>query len=96
MKEIGYDLPKFFPLREPENVAYGHITNKGTNMCVDGKHGGQGLYIKIMYDHIRPHQKALHYTAISSTSTGAQTRMECVHLIKRVTWNVNTDNLQIS
>ena len=42
MKEIGYDLPKFFPLKEPENVAYGHITNHGTNLCVDGKHGGQG------------------------------------------------------
>ena len=42
MKEIGYDLPKFFPLKEPENVAYGHITNKGTNLCVDGKMGGQG------------------------------------------------------
>ena len=49
MKEIGYDLPKFFPLKEPENVAYGHITNQGTNLCVDGKHGGQGnlVYNKI-------------------------------------------------
>ena len=44
MKEIGYDLPKFFPLKEPENVAYGHITNKGTNLCVDGKMGGQGEF----------------------------------------------------
>ena len=46
MKEIGYDLPKFFPLKEPENVAYGHITNKGTNLCVDGKMGGQGTTSK--------------------------------------------------
>merc|ERR1712176_7349 len=42
MKEIAYDLPKFFPLVEPTNGAKGHITNEGTGLCVDGKHGGQG------------------------------------------------------
>jgi polypeptide N-acetylgalactosaminyltransferase len=42
MKEIGYDLPKHFPLVEPSNAARGHITNVGTNLCVDGHHAGQG------------------------------------------------------
>lgn len=42
MKEIAYDLPKFFPLKEPGNGARGHLTNEGTFLCVDGKHGGQG------------------------------------------------------
>ena len=64
MKEIAYDLPKFFPLKEPLNAARGtfrailsprlrfcsgKLTNEGTGLCVDGKHGGQGKQVEIYF-----------------------------------------------
>jgi len=47
MEEIAYDIPLHFPLVEPPPGASGHITNIGTNLCLDGKFGGSGAPVQL-------------------------------------------------
>lgn len=40
MKEVAFDLPKFYPPVEPPNIADGEIRNKLSNLCLDTRFRG--------------------------------------------------------
>lgn len=40
MKEVAFDLPKFYPPVEPPNIADGEIRNKASNLCLDTRFRG--------------------------------------------------------
>ncbi|XP_052829502.1 polypeptide N-acetylgalactosaminyltransferase 10 [Octopus bimaculoides] len=40
MKEVAYDIPKFYPPVEPPNVADGEIRSKASNLCLDTRFRG--------------------------------------------------------
>lgn len=42
MDTIAYDIPRHYPMVEPPSGASGKLTNIGTGLCLDGKHGGSG------------------------------------------------------
>lgn len=39
MKEIAYDIPKYWPLRQPTMIATGQLKNLGTGKCAQAKSG---------------------------------------------------------
>ena len=45
--DVLYFRNRHFPLVEPPPGASGHITNIGTNLCLDGKFGGSGAPVQL-------------------------------------------------
>lgn len=42
MKEIAYDIPKYWPMVQPKNSAWGILKNEGTGKCPNDRNAKQG------------------------------------------------------
>ena len=42
MREIAYDIPKFWPLTQPQDIASGTLKNVGTGLCPSGRGTSKG------------------------------------------------------
>ena len=47
MREIAYDIPKFWPLTQPEDIASGTFQNVGTGLCPSGHGVGSGNPVQL-------------------------------------------------
>ena len=50
MREIAYDIPKFWPMVMPENQAWGILKNEGTGLCPNSRNAKQVNYNDSLYD----------------------------------------------
>ena len=41
MREIAYDIPKYWPMVMPENQAWGILKNEGTGLCPNSRNSKQ-------------------------------------------------------
>ncbi|XP_063049075.1 polypeptide N-acetylgalactosaminyltransferase-like 6 isoform X3 [Engraulis encrasicolus] len=47
MKNVAWDLPKYYPPVEPPPAAWGEIRNVASGLCVDSKHGSTGTELRL-------------------------------------------------
>jgi len=47
MREIAYDIPKYWPMVMPENQAWGILKNEGTGLCPNSRNSKQGEAIEV-------------------------------------------------
>ena len=50
MREIAYDIPKYWPMVMPENQAWGILKNEGTGLCPNSRNSKQVNYNDAFYD----------------------------------------------
>ncbi|XP_041940090.1 polypeptide N-acetylgalactosaminyltransferase-like 6 [Alosa sapidissima] len=47
MKNVAWDLPKYYPPVEPLPAAWGEIRNVASGLCIDSKHGSTGTELRL-------------------------------------------------
>ena len=50
MREIAYDIPKYWPMEMPKNQAWGILKNEGTGLCPNSRNSKQVDYSDSYYD----------------------------------------------
>ena len=50
MREIAYDIPKYWPMVQPKNQAWGVLKNEGTGLCPNSRNSKQVDYPDYLYD----------------------------------------------
>jgi hypothetical protein len=50
MREIAYDIPKYWPMVMPNNQAWGILKNEGTGLCPNSRNSKQVNYNDEFYD----------------------------------------------
>ena len=50
MREIAYDIPKYWPMVQPKNQAWGILKNEGTGLCPNSRNSKQVDYPDYLYD----------------------------------------------